>query len=189
MSILQSAGRNQLLVRLPEASLDHLRPNLELVACPVRMVLETPNTPITRVFFPLSCVGSIIAGAGNHRIEVGMIGRDGMTGVSVVLGVDQSPHECFVQIPGDALVLGVSELRRAMEADPSIRKQVLEYARSFMLQTAQTALANGRCNIEERLARWLLMSQDRLDGDDVPLTHEFLSLMLGVTRPGVTIAL
>ena len=181
--------KNRLLARLPETGLDRLRGHLEPVAMPVPKVLEAANEPITHVYFPSSAITSVVAGAGEERIEVGLIGRDGMTGVNVVLGADTTPHECFVQIGGDGYRIAVAELRSALEAEPGVRKHFLLYARSYMLQTAQTALANGRCTIEERLARWLLMSHDRLDGDDVRLTHEFLSLMLGVRRPGVTLAL
>lgn len=156
---------------------------------PLREVLEAPDAPITHVYFPLSAVSSIVTGSGDDRIEVGLIGRDGMTGLSVLLGAESSPHECFIQIPGDGLRIAVAEFNRALDAEPALGKRCLLYARTFMLQTAQTAFANGRCTIEERLARWLLMCQDRLDGNDIRLTHEFLSLMLGVRRPGVTMAL
>lgn len=169
--------------------MERLGPLLEPVALPVRKVLEAADEPIAHLYFPSSAVSSVIAGAGEERIEVGLIGRDGMTGINVVLGADSTPHECFVQIGGDGHRIATDDFRSVFEAEPALRKHFLLYARSFMLQTAQTALANGRCTIEERLARWLLMSQDRLDGDDVPLTHEFLSLMLGVRRPSVTMAL
>jgi CRP-like cAMP-binding protein len=166
-----------------------LRPHLEPVSLPVREVLETPNEPITHVYFSIGAIASIVAGADGQRIEVGLIGRDGMTGISVLLGADTTPHECFIQIPGNALRIAVPDLNAAIEAEPVLRKHFLLYVRSFLLQIGQTALANGRHTIEERLARWLLMCRDRLDDDDIPLTHEFLSLMLAVRRPGVTIAL
>lgn len=184
-----STFQNRLLARLPEAGLERLRAHLEPVSLPVRKVLEPANEPLTHVYFPSSAITSVVAGAGEERIEVGLIGRDGMTGTCVILGADTTPHECFVQIPGDGYRIAVPELRSALDAVPDLRKPFLLFARAFMLQTAETALANGRCTIEERLARWLLMSHDRLDGDDIPLTHEFLSLMLGVRRPGVTLAL
>jgi CRP-like cAMP-binding protein len=180
--------QNHLLARLPPVGLDRLLPQLEQVSLPVRKILEIPGARITHVYFPLSGVCTVVASAGDDRIEVGLIGRDGMTGVSVVLGAESSPHECVVQIAGEALRITVSDFNLALESEPELRKPFLLYARCFMLQTAQTALANGRLMIEKRLVRWLLMSQDRLDGDDVPLTHEVLSHMLGVRRPGVTIA-
>lgn len=156
---------------------------------PLRMVLEPANEPLTHVYFPSSSISSIVAGSGDQRIEVGLVGRDGMTGICVLLGADTTPNECFVQVAGEGCRIVVPELRSAIDAEPDLRKPFLLYARALMLQTAQTALANGRCTIEERLARWLLMTHDRLDGDDIPLTHEFLSLMLGVRRAGVTLAL
>jgi CRP-like cAMP-binding protein len=180
--------RNHLLANLPDDVLDRLRPHMERVQLAVGKRLEKPNERIAHVLFPLSGICSVLAAAGDDRIEVGIIGRDGMTGVSVVLGADTSPHECFVQVAGEALRLAVGELHQVIESNPATRKQFLLYARSLMVQTAQTALANGRLTIEHRLIRWLLMSQDRLDGDEIPLTHEFISLMLGVTRPGVTVA-
>ena len=189
MSGSDPALRNQILAGLPQTALERLRPHLEAVSLHVREVLETPEEPISHVIFPLSCVGSVIAGSGERRIEVGLFGRDGMSGVCILFGAHTSPHECFIQIAGDGLRIAVPELIMAIESEPGARKQFLLYARSFMLQTAQTALANGRCTIPERLARWLLMSHDRLDENVIPLTHEFLSLMLGVRRPGVTIAL
>lgn len=181
--------RNQILASLPEHGLDSLRPHLESTPLPVREVLETPDKPIEHIVFPVSAITSVVTGSGDDRIEVGLIGRDGMTGISVVLGAESSPHECFVQVPGDGLRIAVADFNAVLEAEPALHRHFLLYARSFLLQTAQTALANGRCTIEERLARWLLMCQDRLGGNDVPLTHEFLSLMLGVRRPGVTMAL
>jgi CRP-like cAMP-binding protein len=183
------ALQNYILANLPRSALDFLRPHLEPVSLPVREVLESPNKLITHVYFPIDCINSVVAGADEQRIEVGIIGRDGMTGLSIVLGVDASPHECFTQIPGDALRIATHDLNAALETEPMMRKHFLLYIRSFMLQSAQTALANGRYTIEERLARWLLMCRDRLDSNDIPLTHEFLSLMLGVRRPGVTLAL
>jgi CRP-like cAMP-binding protein len=92
-------------------------------------------------------------------------------------------------VAGEGLRIGTREFKQALADSPSLNARVLSYVRLLLLQTAQTAFANGRYTIEERLARWLLMSHDRLDGDEVPLTHEFLSLMLGVRRPGVTVAL
>jgi CRP-like cAMP-binding protein len=94
-----------------------------------------------------------------------------------------------MQAAGAGWRLKVADLRRAMEQSPSLHQALLHFAHIFSVQTAHTALANGRANIEERLARWLLMAQDRLHTDQLPLTHEFLAIMLGVRRPGVTVAL
>jgi CRP-like cAMP-binding protein len=158
------------------------------LSLPAKTVLYKRHGRIDFVFFPLSGLISSVAGA-SERIEVGLIGREGMTGLSAVLGVDTSPHECFVQISGEAIRISAPELMQAFEAEADLRKHILLYAREFMLQIAGTALANGKYTIEERLARWLLLCRDRLDGDEIPLTHDFISLLMGVTRPGVTIAL
>jgi len=180
---------NRLLAGLPAADLARLARGLAQVALPVREMLEYPHRPIESIFFPLSGIVSIVAEVPEYQLEVGIIGREGMTGVSVLLGGDSSPHRCFVQVAGEALRISTPEFRQALAGSPALTAHFLAYARLLLLQTAGTALANGRCTIEERLARWLLMSSERLDSNDVPLTHEFLALMLGVRRPGVTIAL
>ncbi len=112
-----------------------------------------------------------------------------MTGIAIVMGDDQSPNETFVQLAGAGHVISAEHLRSALDSSPSLRLTLLRYAHTFVVQTAQTALANGRAKIDERLARWLLMASDRIEGPDLALTHEFLSVMLGVRRPGVTDAL
>jgi len=105
------------------------------------------------------------------------------------MGTDRSPHETYMQVGGDGQRISSGELRKILEEYPALHRSLLRYGHAFVVQTAQTALANGRSKVEERLARWLLMANDRLDGARVPLTHEFLSVMLGVRRPGVTLAL
>jgi CRP-like cAMP-binding protein len=112
-----------------------------------------------------------------------------MVGKAVVLGLDRTPNETFIQVEGAALRLRSEELSRAMDERPSIRGVLLRYVHTCLIQIAHAALANGRYNIRERLARWLLTCHDRLGRDELPLTHEFLSLMLGVRRSGVTQAL
>jgi CRP-like cAMP-binding protein len=112
-----------------------------------------------------------------------------MTGLQIVMGDDRATHEVYIQVAGKGLRMSAAKLRAADERSTTLHRSILRYARAFLLQTTTTALANGRSKIEERLARWLLMANDRIDGDKVPLTHEFLGLMLGTHRPGVTIAL
>ena len=112
-----------------------------------------------------------------------------MTGIAVVLGNDRSPNETFIQVAGTGNSISVQALRAAMEKSRSLERTLLSWACAFLNQTARTALSNGTATLEERLAKWLLMASDRLGGDGVPLTHEFLSLMLGVRRAGVTVAL
>ena len=112
-----------------------------------------------------------------------------MTGLDVVMGNDHAAHDTYMQIAGRGWRISAAKLREADKRSDTLHRALLKYAHTFLLQTAQTALANGRSKIEERLARWLLMARDRVDTDDLPLTHEFLALMLGTQRPGVTIAL
>jgi CRP-like cAMP-binding protein len=162
---------------------------LEAVDLPVRKQLENRNKTIEYAYFIESGFASVVANGTGRSIEVGLIGREGMSGLAVVMGSDRTPHDTFMQVGGDGQRISSAKLRSAMAQSPALHRFFLRYAHAFMVQTAQTALANGRSKIEERLARWLLMAQDRLDGEVVPLTHEFLSVMLGVRRPGVTVAL
>ena len=120
--------------------------------------------------------------------EVGLIGYEGMVGVPVILGTDRSPVEAFVQGEGTALRLDAAVLRQAMDENRSLRTLLLRYAMAFSMQVTMTAACNSRHLIEQRLARWLLMAHDRSVGDVFPMTHEFMSLMLGVRRAGVTVA-
>jgi CRP-like cAMP-binding protein len=112
-----------------------------------------------------------------------------MSGTAIVLGGDQSPHSTYVQMAGEAQRIAASELRKAMIASASLHSLLLKYVQVFMVQTAHTAIANARSHIDRRLARWILMAHDRSRDDALLLTHEFLALMLGVRRAGVTEAL
>jgi len=130
-----------------------------------------------------------VGGKSNQDVEVGIIGCEGMTGLPVIFGNHRSPHTCYIQAAGDGQRIATPALRNAMTQSATLQALLLKYAQAFMIQTTYTAIANARGTLEERLARWLLMSHDRIDGDQLPLTHEFLSLMLAVRRPGVTDAL
>lgn len=183
-------ARNHLLAGLAQAQLARLAPELEPVELPLGTTLEGAGEPIGQVYFPASGLTSVVAvGADGGRIEAGLFGRDGMTGVAVVMGDDRSPHETLIQMPGAGHRIAAGALRDAMREEPAIRERFLRFAQAFAIQLAHTALANGRSTIQPRLARWLLMCHDRADGDILELTHEFLSLMLGVRRAGVTVAL
>ena len=181
---------NMILSALSNADQALLQPHLEPVTLALRQVLETPNKPIKHCYFLEAGLASVVAVNGHSkRLEVGLIGRDGMTGLNIVLGGDRSPHENFMQVAGEGQRIAAKDLRHAMEQSRSLERAFLSFVQSFMHQTANTALSNGTATLEERLARWLLMASDRLGGKEVPLTHEFLSLMLGVRRAGVTVAL
>ena len=182
--------RNRILARLSAADYALLKPSLVLVDLPVRKLLEVRGRRIEHVYFLESGLASVVVtGASHHSLEVAMIGREGMTGLSVVLAAERSPNETFMQSAGEGWRIAADDLRTAMEKSATLRTTFLRHAHALMTQMAFTALSNGSYKIEERLARWLLMAQDRSDGPLVSLTHEFLSVMLGVRRPGVTGAL
>ena len=181
---------NKLLSRLSRSDFGSLKPYLDTVALVLRHPLERPNKPIRHVYFPESGFASVVAvSTGDRDIEIGLIGREGMSGMAVVMGDDRSPHSTYMQVAGHGRRIEAKNLRRAMGESPSLQLSFLRYAQAFAIQTAYTALANGSGNVGQRLARWLLMAHDRLDAKDIPLTHEFLSIMLGVRRAGVTVAL
>ncbi len=187
---LRADVRNRLLAKLSARDWASLAPHLESVALKERQIVEVPNKPITHVYFVETGMVSVVAvNAEDHRIEVGVIGKEGMTGVPLVFGDDRAQHSAYMQIGGIGWRMTASAFVDALNRSPSLRALMMKSAQAFMIQTAHTALANGRAKLEERLARWLLMAHDRLDSDSVPLTHEFLAVMLGVRRAGVTVAL
>ena len=183
------SNKSRILSRLSAADKALLQPDLEPVQLALRQVLEVPNKPITHSYFIGYGLASIIAKNSHKRLEVGLIGCEGFTGLPIVMGNDRSPNETFMQVPGEGMRISANKLREAISQSPSLQSALLRFAHEFMNQTANTALSNGTASLEERLARWLLMANDRLRGDEIPLTHEFLSLMLGVRRAGVTVAL
>jgi CRP-like cAMP-binding protein len=178
--------RNQLLSALSDSDFGLLQPNLEFVDLPLRYDLEKSNKPIKHVYFIEAGIASVVAEGARERIEVGLIGREGMSGATIVLGDRRSPHSTYMQAAGEGQRIKVGELRTAMQASESLRGLFLKCVQAFMTQTAHTAVANGRATLAPRLARWILMAHDRLEACTLPLSHEFLSLMLGVRRAGVT---
>ncbi|SFG34897.1 Crp/Fnr family transcriptional regulator [Methylobacterium gossipiicola] len=186
----QSGLKNTLLANLPPDLFARLAPHLSGVSLEQEQVIERPNAAIAQVCFPGPGLISVIARTpGGARLETGLIGPEGMTGVPLLYGLDSTPHESFVQIPCRVLRIAATDFREAVESNHALHLYFLRYAHVFSIQVAQTALCNGRFTIEQRLARWLLMCHDRVDREDIALTHEFLSLMLGVRRAGVTTAL
>jgi len=179
---------NQLLRRLRVRDRARLGP-LERVELSLHQPLESADALIEYVYFFEQGFASVVADASDaDPIEIGLIGREGMTGSAILLGDTRSPFDTFVQGAGSASRMEAAQLRRALAASPSLRAVFLGYVRTFLTQVASTAAANGRSSISERLGRWLLMVQDRL-GSSFPITHEFLGIMLAVQRPGVTLAL
>ena len=185
-----STYQNRLLNRLSADDLALLRPHLQPVDLPVGLVVIEPDQPITHAVFPEAGLCSVIASLQERsRVEIGLFGREGLVGTMLALGSNRVPHQTFMQVSGTGLRIEAEALTRAIEASPSLRLLLLRYTLTFLIQIAQTALANASAPAEERLARWLAMYHDRQDGDDLSVTHEFLSMMLGVRRPTVTVAL
>lgn len=182
---------NLLLKSLTVDDLELLKPLLERVKLGQDQVLAAANTPIKYVYFPEDGIASIVATTpGDGSTEVGIFGRDGMSGVSVLLGSDQSPHQTFIQVDGTAaLRIKVADLRAALVRSTSLRDSLLRFVQYLLVQSAHSAVSNAHHRVEARLARWLLMCHDRLDGDEIRLTHEFMSMMIAAQRTGVTVCL
>src|SRR4051812_48623601 len=185
----QASVRNRLLADLKPDAFWLLQPHLEPVPLGLRQWVIETQQPIQHVTFPEHGIVSVLADTSQGRIEVGLIGPEGMAGLPVVLGIDHSPYGYMVQAEGEALRIPAQDLRTALRHSPSLHAGFLRYAHALMVQTAQTAYANAGFTMEARLARWVLMTDDRLEGGDLPLTHDFLAMMLGVQRPGVTLAI
>jgi CRP-like cAMP-binding protein len=184
------AVRNRLLAVVLERDSTRIAKRLELVLLASRQILTEANQPIEHVFFPQSGIVSIIAQTGEgDRMDIGMIGWEGLVGLPIVHEVDRSPHCCCVQVAGEAMRMTAADLQRAMQERPDLRRVLLHYAQAVLFQAAQIAICNARHRLEGRLALWLLQAGDRLDNNKVPLTHETLGLLLGVRRAGVTAAL
>jgi CRP-like cAMP-binding protein len=183
-------SKNKILAGLSHGDAAMLLPLLTAVELPVRKQLETRNRRIDYAYFLDAGIASMVASGGtNHSIEIGIIGSEGMTGLAVLMAADRSPHEIFMQSGGNGWRIAADDLVSAMAASATLRDRLLRYGHTLMVQMGYTALSNGRYKLEERLARWLLMAHDRSGGGDVLLTHEFLAVMLGTRRPGITAAL
>ncbi|HVV28889.1 MAG TPA: Crp/Fnr family transcriptional regulator [Rhizomicrobium sp.] len=182
--------RNRLLQKIGFDDWDLIGPHLEAVTLRERQTLETHGRPILHAYFLESGVASVMAvDTEDRRIEVGVIGLEGMTGVPLIMGDARAQYCTYMQIAGSGYRIARDALCHAIAESESLRTLLLKSAHGFMIQTAHTALANGRAKLEQRLARWLLMTHDRLTTNALPLTHEFLAAMLGVRRAGVTVAI
>ena len=187
-------SRNELLSALPPAELEQLRPLLRRVQWINGQSLHEAGQRIDQVFFVEEGLASMVAetdGSGDGiGTEVGLIGREGMVGLPALLGSRPvSFDRSMVQMPGAAQRMTTEALRDSMDALPVLRRLLLQALEAFMAQVSQTAACNSQHNLTQRLARWLLIARDRVDGDELLLTQEFLSKMLAVRRSGVTVAL
>jgi CRP-like cAMP-binding protein len=181
--------RNLILRRLSSTDLHLLAPHFSVVDLPLRKHLEAAHKRIDHVYFFETGFASVVASGAEGSIEVGLIGREGVTGLAVIMGTDRSPHEIVVHGAGTGRRISAAALRRAMEQSQTLRSTLLRSAHVFVTQMAHTAVANVHSKIEQRLARWLCMARDRTDADKLTVTHEVLALTIGVQRPSVTVAL
>ena len=189
-NLRQADLRNRLLRALPPEDFAALVPTLRPDTIALRRVLISANTQITTVHFVEAGIVSVTSDAPSGRVEVGLLGYEALVGAApVLLGDDRSPFTHFVQAAGHILTVDVSDLRAEVEQRPALRSVLHRYIQAQIIQTAQTAFANARGGTPTRLARWLLMCHDRSEGDEITVTQEFMSLMLGVERPGVTMAM
>ena len=181
--------RNQLLAALPADVYLRLQPHLEKVTLKLRQVLYEAGDPINDVYFPHLALLSIVSNLkGGYSVEVGMVGGEGIVSTSAFMGGDTIPHRVIVQGSGGAMKMSAAELREEFNRGGPLQTLLLRYTQTLHIQVSQTAACNRLHSIDERLARWLLMTHDRVKTDQMDLTQEFLSTMLGVERSGVTLA-
>lgn len=179
--------RNRVLASLNPASFRRLAPHLTRVVLERRSVLQDHFHRIEHVYFIERGVASLYARTrADGPVEVAQVGPFGFVGAAAVLGNTRSPHRCLMHVAGEALRIGVPELLDAMDASPTIRHHLLAYVHALLVQNAQVALCNGRHDVKQRLCRWLLLAADRLDDTVIPITHDMLSMNLGVRRAGIT---
>lgn len=182
---------NLLLSAMSAEDLALLKPWLTRVEIQSEQVLGEAHQLIQHVFFLETGIASIVSvRPDSGRTEVGIFGLEGMSGSTLVMGVDRSPHETFMQVDGTtALRIDAVRLREAMDQSRSLTKLLLAYVHVLMVQTAACAVGNAHHRLEARLARWLLMCHDRVEGDEILLTHDFMAMMIGSQRSGVTVTL
>ncbi len=183
----QSLIRNQMLARAPIEAFAQLAPHLARITLKPRAILQERLRRVEQVYFLEDGIASIFAWTQQDGpVQVGLVGRLGMVGVSAVLGIKRAPHRTLMQTQGEAFVLPVSELGLVMDTCARFRNQLLNYVHFLLIQNSQFALCNARHELEARVSRWLLLTRDRLDGSIIPITHDQLSMMLGVRRAGIT---
>jgi CRP-like cAMP-binding protein len=184
--------RNKLLLAIPDQEFRKIRSRLQFIELPHHLTLHQPHETVRFAHFPNAGLISLVVELKDGRtVEAGLLGNEGAEGASgmpAVLGLSRSPLREIVQIEGDAFRVRVNALSELLPSTPVLQATLNRYAAGLAMQVAQTAACNRLHKIEERLSRWLLIAQDRLDSGIVPITHDFLATMLGADRPSVTVA-
>jgi CRP-like cAMP-binding protein len=181
-------SQNRLLAAIPPEEFERIAPHLERVPLVLGETLFEAGDLIEFTYFPTHGIISIIASTKKDIfVEIGIVGKEGATDISVVLGDDISTRRGVVQHAGSALKLSATALREELRRDGGLRSVLLQYSRFALAQATQTAVCNRLHTSEQRCARWLLGMHDRVEGNTFPMTHEFLAYMLGMRPPGVTV--
>ena len=186
---VQQPYKNKVLASLEDTDLQRLAPHLSHVDLKINRTLHDAGQAIETVYFLEEGICSIVVTMKKgSTVEVGITGRDGFVGMPAVLGTGHSPNRNFIQIPGHGFSVKAKTLKEQFEASPSLRLSLQRAMQGLFVQTAQTAACNRVHELHERLARWLMMCHDRLQSDELPITHDFLAMMLGTRRSSVTVA-
>jgi CRP-like cAMP-binding protein len=181
--------QNLILLDLPAAELNTVAKKMEFVELPTHSVLHEAAEPIAHAYFVNSGLASVLSSmADGKSVEVGLAGKEGFVGLPLVVGLSTSPTQVIMQVAGSAYQITAADFKEVLSHSPTLEKSLNRYAQSIAMQATHVAACNRLHEVDERLARWLLMSQDRLGGDVVPLTQEFLAHMLGTRRASVTVA-
>jgi len=181
--------KNKILLSIPENEFWALRPHLELLELNSHQILHEAHEVLHYAYFPNDgLISLVIVLAEGKTVEAGIVGKEGVVGLPALAGLSRSPLREVVQISGDGLRMSVSTLREMLSAAPQLRNQLERFAVLLGLQMAQTAGCNRLHDIEQRLSRWLLLAQDRVNSGLLQITHDFLAMMLGTDRPSVSLA-
>jgi CRP-like cAMP-binding protein len=181
--------RNKLLLAMSDEEFRAIRPHLQFVNLPHHLSLHQPHRTVKFAHFPNEGLISLVVELKDGKsVEAGLLGKDGASGMPAALGLSRSPLREIVQIAGSGFRMKISTLREILLSAPQIQGILGRYAAGLAMQVAQTAACNRLHRVEERLARWLLIAQDRLESGSVPITHDFLATMLGTDRPSVSLA-
>lgn len=183
---LQTLTENRLLAALPREEYERLAPHLEEISLTLRQILFRPEEEIAYAYFPTNSIVSLLTDLSDGSgMEVGLVGREGLVGISAILGGSET-KVATVQAEGNAFKIRVDALREEFGRGGALQSGLLRYTHALMTQISQSVVCNARHPLPGRLARWLLMYHDRLERDEFELTHEFMAHMLGVRRAGVS---
>jgi CRP-like cAMP-binding protein len=188
VTLIDAPSRNRILAALPPAELRRIEPELEPFELSLNYVLYEANAPISHVHFPTSGCVSMVNVLSDGAVEVGTIGFEGWAGLPLLLGDDRMPSRAFVQLNGRSYRMEADAFQRSLENNPTYARLLKRHSLALFNQAAQSVACNRLHTLESRCARWLLMTHDRMRMEPFMLTHEFLSYMLGVHRPAVTLA-